>query len=273
MDLSCSMFVKAEVDVMVEIEKWRPVVLNRIDENRRSGYLDRVNEVGIVLPGVLFLVLLVWSGVCVHAHVDVTPQGARDLITSDNPPLVVDVREKYEYCDAKGHIPGALNYPLSSGVLYDRYMEIPQHGAILVVCRSGGRSNVAANFLDSKGYQPVYDMTGGMSSWSWETAPCIDSDGDGINDDLDNCPGVFNADQQDANHDGIGDVCDSSFPSLYVMDRIDFHDFAVLAQAWGQRGTDLAADLDNDGIVSMGDLALLAEYWIQTRHIEPEAKN
>jgi Galactose oxidase, central domain/Rhodanese-like domain/Kelch motif/The GLUG motif len=43
---------------------------------------------------------------------------------------------------------------------------------ILVVCRSGGRSNSAANFLDSKGFPEVYDMTGGMNAWLWDTAPC-----------------------------------------------------------------------------------------------------
>lgn len=248
-------------------------MVNRVDENRRVGRIEYVSKPGLVLPGLFFLAILALPNACVHAHVDVTPQQARDLIASDDPPLVVDVRESYEYCDAKGHIPGALNYPLSSGVLYDSYTEIPQDGAILVVCRSGGRSNVAASFLDSKGYPSVYDMTGGMSSWPWETVPCIDSDGDGVNDDLDNCPDVSNADQMDADQDGVGDTCDTFFPSLYVVDRIDFHDFAVLAQAWGQSGVDLVADLDNDGIVGLGDLGLLTEYWTQTRHIKPEQQN
>lgn len=36
-----------------------------------------------------------------------------------------------------------------------------------------------------------------------------DSDGDGVEDGLDNCPSVANADQADTDHDGIGDACDS----------------------------------------------------------------
>jgi hypothetical protein len=39
--------------------------------------------------------------------------------------------------------------------------------------------------------------------------PCTDADKDGICDDVDNCPGVANADQADADGDGRGDACDT----------------------------------------------------------------
>ncbi|MFH1717241.1 MAG: rhodanese-like domain-containing protein [Planctomycetota bacterium] len=91
----------------------------------------------------------------------------------------VDVREPYEYCGVRGHIPGALNYPWTSGVLRARYEELPKDGPILVVCQSGGRSNAAASFLDSNGFTMVYDMLRGMSVWQWETAPCKYSGGSG----------------------------------------------------------------------------------------------
>ncbi len=41
-------------------------------------------------------------------------------------------------------------------------------------------------------------------------APSIDSDGDGVADNVDNCPTVANADQADSDGDGLGDACESS---------------------------------------------------------------
>jgi len=146
----------------------------------RGETVMRINLRAMLLAAGLSLIV---SNPCALAHTDVAAQQARDLIESTNDLIVVDVREPYEYCDATGHIPGALNYPWSSGVLGARYEELPTDGPVLVVCRSGGRSNAAASFLDSKGFQEVYDMLRGMSAWQWETAPCKYSGGSGTADE------------------------------------------------------------------------------------------
>ena len=74
------------------------------------------------LKTVLFSVgvLLVASVPCALAHTDVTAEQARELIDSTDDLTIVDVREPYEYSGARGHIPGALNYPWNSGVLQVR---------------------------------------------------------------------------------------------------------------------------------------------------------
>ncbi len=119
------------------------------------------------------------SNADVWAHTDVTVEQARDLIASTEDLIVVDVREPVEFCDEVGHIPGAANYPWTSEVLQARYEELPAEALILVVCRSGNRSNQASDFLDSKGFWNVFDMLGGMKAWTWETAPCRYSGGSG----------------------------------------------------------------------------------------------
>ena len=44
----------------------------------------------------------------------------------------------------------------------------------------------------------------------------IDADGDGVSDDVDNCPDVFNPSQNDWNGDGIGDECDSNRGAISI---------------------------------------------------------
>jgi len=140
--------------------------------------LKKSSKINIGTVLLLLSMFLIVSNSCALAHTDVTVEQAKDLIDSTNDLVVVDVREQYEYCDVVGHIPGALNYPLTSGVLEARYEELPKDKPVLVVCRSGGRSNAAANFLDSKDFSMVYDMMGGMTAWLWETEPCTQDDDD-----------------------------------------------------------------------------------------------
>jgi len=202
----------------------------------------------------ILCVFLICLNSFVRAHTDITPEEAKNMIETNDDLIVVDVREGSEYCDENpspylppGHISGALNYPWTSGVLEEQYGELHLDGEILVVCRSGHRSNEAANFLDSKGFQHIYDMEGGMLAWEWDTVDCSDYEGDGVNDDLDNCPEIPNGsalgtcvagnigstcesqgdcgiggfcsmDQEDADEDGEGDVCDdvNPFVSLFL---------------------------------------------------------
>jgi len=159
---------------------------------------------------VLLLLLSVGMAAKVQAYTNVTPQQAQQMIETNGALTVVDVREANEYCGASGHIPGALNYPWTSGVLEKDYAELALGAEILVVCQSGHRSATAAEFLDSVGFQHIYSMEGGMSVWEGATVTCIDTDGDGITDDRDNCPNVANPDQKDTDQDGVGDACESA---------------------------------------------------------------
>ena len=61
-----------------------------------------------------------------------------------------------------GKIPGAMNIPL--GLLEFRMHELDKSKEYIIVCRSGGRSGRAAQFLEYHGYK-VINMTGGMIAW------------------------------------------------------------------------------------------------------------
>ena len=199
---------------------------------------------------------------CASAHTDVTPQEAKNMIDTYDELTVVDVREVSEYCATTGHIPSALNNPWNSGTLQQRYGELPKDGEILVYCHSGYRSNLASNFLDDNGFLHVYDMVGGFLAWQWETTGCVDSDGDGFNDDLDNCPNSFNPSQSDSDGDGSGNTCDPNCPDIDGLNPVGFVDYSLLMQNWQVAGPNIPGDLNNDNIVDINDLGILSDYWL-----------
>ncbi|WP_186579584.1 rhodanese-like domain-containing protein [Aquibacillus kalidii] len=73
---------------------------------------------------------------------------------------IIDVREDEEV--AQGIIPGAKHIPL--GHVPERLDEIDKSKHYYMVCRSGGRSGRACEFLVEKGYD-VTNMLGGMLDW------------------------------------------------------------------------------------------------------------
>ncbi|MGN1384995.1 MAG: sulfurtransferase TusA family protein [Bacillus sp. (in: firmicutes)] len=79
--------------------------------------------------------------------------------------LILDVREEAEY--QFGHIAGAKNIPM--GDLESRLSELDENQDIYVICRTGKRSDLAAQKLANKGFKHVYNVLPGMSSWTGET--------------------------------------------------------------------------------------------------------
>lgn len=76
---------------------------------------------------------------------------------------LIDVREVEEV--EAGHIPGIINIPLS--VLETRMPELDKSEKYIVVCRSGKRSGMATQLLESQGFN-VTNMVGGMLEWQGE---------------------------------------------------------------------------------------------------------
>ena len=77
---------------------------------------------------------------------------------------IIDVREDEEV--AAGKIPGAKHIPLGS--IEGRTNELDSSESYIMVCRSGGRSSQATQFLEQQGFD-VTNMNGGMMSWEGKT--------------------------------------------------------------------------------------------------------
>jgi rhodanese-related sulfurtransferase/TusA-related sulfurtransferase len=78
---------------------------------------------------------------------------------------VLDVRETAEY--AFNHIPNSISIPL--GELEQRLGELDKAKEIFVVCRTGNRSDLAAQKLAEKGFTKVINVVPGMSQWTGKT--------------------------------------------------------------------------------------------------------
>ena len=91
---------------------------------------------------------------------EMTAKEVELAVDNENNLNVLDVREVDEV--ATGKIPGAVNIPL--GLLEYRMNELDKSKEYIMVCRSGGRSGRASQFLESHGYN-VINMAGGMLDW------------------------------------------------------------------------------------------------------------
>ena len=99
---------------------------------------------------------------------EITPTELRDLLASDDPPLLVDVREPMEAQIAQ--IAGSLLIPMNS--LPQRLQEIPKERPVALYCHSGMRSAYAAEWLSRQGYDAL-SLAGGIDRWAVEVEPAM----------------------------------------------------------------------------------------------------
>ncbi|MFA9556972.1 sulfurtransferase TusA family protein [Evansella sp. AB-rgal1] len=85
--------------------------------------------------------------------------------------IIIDVREEAEY--SFNHIPGSKNIPI--GVLEKNFGDLNKNGAVYVVCRTGYRSDLAAQKLTENGFTNVTNVVPGMSKWSGTTGSNVGS--------------------------------------------------------------------------------------------------
>jgi glyoxylase-like metal-dependent hydrolase (beta-lactamase superfamily II)/rhodanese-related sulfurtransferase len=101
----------------------------------------------------------------------VSPRRALERLRGEDgpPPLLVDVREPREF--RGGRAAGAVPIPLGS--LPSSLGRFPSGPAaeVLLICRTGGRSAKAAEFLIDRGWRRVFSVEGGTDRWAAEGLP------------------------------------------------------------------------------------------------------
>ncbi|WP_097869318.1 rhodanese-like domain-containing protein [Streptomyces sp. rh34] len=90
--------------------------------------------------------------------------------------VLLDVREKPEW--RTGHAPGAVHAPLTALAAGAALPAAARERPLVVICRSGHRSQQAVKLLAERGAEAV-DVKGGMIAWAAAGLPVIDERGDG----------------------------------------------------------------------------------------------
>ncbi|PYU10476.1 MAG: MBL fold metallo-hydrolase [Acidobacteria bacterium] len=92
---------------------------------------------------------------------------AAELLSSNQPPLVVDVRAPRER--EQKHISGSLSIPLNR--LAENLERLPKYRSLLVYCAGGYRSSIAASLLRGSGFDSVSEIAGGIAAWEAARLP------------------------------------------------------------------------------------------------------
>ena len=119
----------------------------------------------------IFLSMLLMAG-CAEkgestqtGYVCITPQEAKEIMDTQEGYIILDTREPSEY--EAGHIPGAIVISHEK-IKEQTKSQLPDKDQlILVYCRSGRRSKLAAQDLVDLGYTNVKEF-GGIIDWPYE---------------------------------------------------------------------------------------------------------
>jgi len=99
---------------------------------------------------------------------EISARELKDKLDRGEDVFILDVREPHEYqiCNLKGHL-----IPL--GELPRRVHELDSEREIVAHCKSGKRSAQAVDFLRQAGFRKIYNLHGGILSWSTEVDPSV----------------------------------------------------------------------------------------------------
>ncbi|MFC6646878.1 rhodanese-like domain-containing protein [Granulicella cerasi] len=96
-------------------------------------------------------------------ELEITVDELKAQLASAHPPLVLDVREGWEY--ETTHIPGSKLMPMQE-VPSRAFNELDEDQHIAVLCHHGARSLSVANWLQQQGFSNARSVAGGIDLWA-----------------------------------------------------------------------------------------------------------
>jgi rhodanese-related sulfurtransferase len=99
----------------------------------------------------------------------ITVQELKQRLEKGDTPVLLDVREPYEYSLAK--LEGSMLIPL--GTLPESLDKLDRGAEIVAYCHHGMRSADAVGFLLQQGYSNVKNLVGGIDAWSVQVDPSV----------------------------------------------------------------------------------------------------
>lgn len=134
--------------------------------------IDRINMKNlsrIILPALMILSMIPASAQkkeTTMAYEQISQKEAKSLMDNNKNIVILDVRTKKEFDE--GHIKGAINIPVETIGSIPPAQLRDKKQIILVYCRSGRRSKMAAQKLGTIGYENVLEF-GGIMDWGYGT--------------------------------------------------------------------------------------------------------
>jgi rhodanese-related sulfurtransferase len=102
-------------------------------------------------------------------HITAPELAARLADASSEKPLLLDVRENWEYETC--HIEGSTQIPMN--LIPIRVTELDDDREIVCVCHHGARSMQVAAFLERNGFSNITNLTGGIHAWAVQVDPSM----------------------------------------------------------------------------------------------------
>ncbi|WP_338109276.1 rhodanese-like domain-containing protein [Prosthecochloris ethylica] len=128
-------------------------------------------------------------GRCRERVREIMPWDLAERLGTVQVPLLLDIREPFEF--QAMHIPGSINVPrgvLEAACEWDFEETVPElvkarNRDVVVICRSGRRSLLAADTLQNMGFASVVSLKTGLRGWNDYEEPFVDGNGKAVGEE------------------------------------------------------------------------------------------